>query len=262
LRPEGPWKGIRIRKVWSVAFVKIIALAIVSDIHREAMEYGTGEDKTGHLVGSLCLPLGPDTQATVAVMITQLNCRMTNTGSQNIMTDGIQSNCAQSDGQILASGSETETIRLWNIGTGRCLQNLQGILIEFSSCLQSTMQLAVGTRSNLEAVECRYSHLIENASGPFQWVLFGCLQAPRGALQLVGTSKLMKLWNVDTESKFHKTYGDIAISTFGAFSPDGQILADGSRDHAVKIPWTSQQSSKCLKTYNWVSFDLILKGIS
>jgi WD40 repeat protein len=100
------------------------------------------------------------------------------------------------DGQLIASGSEDKTIKVWNLRTGQLLRTLTG----HSEGIRS---VAISPDGKLLA------------SG--------------------GDDKTIKLWNLDTGKLLHTLTGHSDIVQSVTISPDGNLIASGSNDKTVKL---------------------------
>ncbi|KAK5661879.1 hypothetical protein OQA88_9987 [Cercophora sp. LCS_1] len=126
------------------------------------------------------------------IAIRQLDGLLTLEGHRN----PVQSVAFSPDGQRLASGSNDQTVKIWDPASGQCLQTLEGHRDSVQSVAFSPDGQRLASGSNDQTVK-----IWDPASGQ-------CLQTLEGHYNLVQSV---------------------------AFSPDGQRLASGSNDQTVKI---------------------------
>ena len=111
-------------------------------------------------------------------------------------SDWVRSVAFSPDGQLLASGSDDNTIKLWQPGTGNQIRTLTG-------------------HSN--------------------WVISVAF-SPDGQLLASGSwDKTIKLWQPSTGEEICTLTGHSDSVDSVAFSPDGQLLASDSDDKTIKI---------------------------
>jgi len=100
------------------------------------------------------------------------------------------------DGKTLASGSEDETVKLWNVVNGDQLRTLSG------------------------------------HSGEVWDLAF----SPDGKTLASGSrDKTVKLWDVTSGNELHTLSGHTDTVTSVVFSPDGRILASASLDYTIRL---------------------------
>lgn len=117
------------------------------------------------------------------------------------------------DGQLLASGSQDHTVKLWQADTGDCLRTLA-----------------------------------EHESWVFA-VAFSPPHTPLGTTPILATAShdhTIKLWDVQTGQCLKTLTGHQRLVCSVAFSPNGQYLVSGSQDQSAKV-W-DLQSGDCLAT--------------
>ncbi|WP_017652978.1 hypothetical protein [Fortiea contorta] len=164
-------------------------------------------------------------------------------------------------GQQLVSGSYDNTIKLWDVATGKPLKTLSGhkdtiISVSFSP---SGRQLASGSRDNtIKLWDVTRGKLLKTLYGHSDAV-YSVSFSPDGR-QLVSGSrdKTIKLWDVATGKLLPTLQGhrDTIISV--SFSPDGRQLVSGSRDKTIKL-WDIA-TGKLLKT--WTGHSDVVSSVS
>jgi WD40 repeat protein len=112
-------------------------------------------------------------------------------------TNGVRSVAFSPDGRLLASGSDDNTIKLWEVASGREVRTL---------------------------------------TGHTYYDVWSVAFSPDGRLLASGSSDLtIKLWEVASGSLVRTLSGHIYPVTSVAFSPDGRLLASGSGDNTIKL---------------------------
>ncbi|KAF4884464.1 Vegetative incompatibility protein HET-E-1 [Colletotrichum fructicola] len=153
------------------------------------------------------------------------------------------------DGRQLASGSDDNTVKLWDTATGQCQQTLEGHSGSVWSVAFSPggRQLASGSRDitvklwDTATGECQQT--LEGHSGSVLSVAF----SPDGRQLASGShNKTVKLWDTATGQcqQTLEGHSDWVLSV--AFSPDGRQLASGSDDNTVKL-WDTA-TGQCQQT--------------
>jgi uncharacterized delta-60 repeat protein len=142
------------------------------------------------------------------------------------------------DGLILASGSLDETIKLWDVASGRELRTLSG----HSSGVQSIAfspdgrLLASGSGDSTikiwDAASGREVRTLSGHSDTVQSVAF----SPDGRVLASGSDDgTIKVWDVASGRLRHTLNGDTKGVETVAFSPDGRVLASGGESGKVKL---------------------------
>ena len=154
------------------------------------------------------------------------------------------------DGQMLASGSDDHTIKLWNLSqpdTNPKILKHEGkvmVIAFFFSEDKKVQLLASGSGDK----KVRLWNLLERDPQPtifdqHEDIVNSVAFSPNGQiLASAGDDKTIRLWNPsqpDTDPKILENHKKPVCSI--AFNPDGQILASGSEDKTIQL-WDPSQN--------------------
>ena len=169
--------------------------------------------------------------------------------SCNGHTAWIQSLAFSPDGQILASGSNDQTIRLWNVHTGQCLKTLRGHTSWIQSLAFSPNGQILASGSNDQTVKLwnvSTGECLQTFLGHSNRVFFTTF-SPNGQTLVTGSEdQTVRVWDVNTGSCLRVLEIPINWVLSIALSPDGQTLATGSDGTTVKF-W-DLATGECIKT--------------
>ena len=165
-------------------------------------------------------------------------------------SDSVNSVAYSPDGQTLASGSNDETIKVWNVKTGNLLQTLKGHseLVYSVAYSPDGQTLASGSYDNtIKLWDINTGNLLQTLTGHSDWVR-SVAYSPDGQTLASGSNdETIKLWNVNTGSLLQTLEGHSYWVKSLAYSPDGQTLASGSDDNTIKL-WNIK-TGKLLQTF-------------
>jgi WD40 repeat protein len=170
--------------------------------------------------------------------------------------------------QILASGSDDQTIKLWNLNSGECLGTLwgHGSWVHAVSFSPDGRSLASGGRDRtIKLWDWRTGECLQTLEGHIHRVksvayapiarVSGVLASPglsetgelKGIVASGSDDQTVKLWDVKQGICLRTFQGhqDWVLSV--AFSPCGSIVASGSSDRTIKL-W-DVATGECLHTF-------------
>ncbi|KAL3248946.1 hypothetical protein ABHI18_011836 [Aspergillus niger] len=153
-------------------------------------------------------------------------------------SDSVRSVAFSGDGQLLASGSDDKTIKLWDAATGALKNTLEGHSGSVSSVAFAgdSQLLASGSADKTiklwDAATGAFKHTLEGHSSSIITVAF----SGDGQLLASGSAdKIIKLWHAATGTLKHTLEGHSNKVSSVAFSGDGQLLASSSHDKTIKL---------------------------
>ncbi len=134
------------------------------------------------------------------------------------------------DGTTLASVSESDTVRLWDVSTEENIATLEGSSVAFSP---DGTTLAAGSGDG--TVKLWEISTWRNIA-TFKWhnLVNSVTFSPDGTILAFGTYREVKLWEVATERNVATLEHTGWVSSV-TFSPDGTMLASASDDGTVKL---------------------------
>jgi WD40 repeat protein len=178
-------------------------------------------------------------------------------------TGDVNSVAFSPDGRLLASGSNDDTIKLWDVASGSEVRTLTGHTDHVTSVAFSPDGRLLASGSNDDTIK-----LWDVASGSEVRTLSGHTSdvnsvafSPDGRLLASGgcqggyVDDRIQLWDVSSGQRLRLFQGHTDCVHSVAFSPDGRLLASGSADKTIKL-WdvTSGREVRTLSGHtSWVN---------
>ena len=141
------------------------------------------------------------------------------------------------DGQMLASASWDQTVRLWDVETEQLLHILTGHTNHVHSVAFSPDGQTLVSGSWDGTIRLWQTHngkpkktLTDHSSGVASVVF-----SPDGKMLASGADQTILLWNTSTWQVERTLTGHTSVVDTVAFSPDGATLASGSRDKTIRL---------------------------
>ncbi|MGK7874389.1 MAG: hypothetical protein AB4426_14070 [Xenococcaceae cyanobacterium] len=154
----------------------------------------------------------------------------------------------QSDRQILASGSFDNTIKIWNLNTGKLLNTLTGdSIINAIAISPDGKNLVSGSDDNtIKIWNLDTGELLRTLTGHSNCISSVTINPDGKTLASSSRDNTIKIWNLYTGELLHTLFGHLKAVLSVAISPDGQTLVSSDSNCAIKI-W-NLHTGKLLRT--------------
>ncbi|MDD1413535.1 NB-ARC domain-containing protein [Dolichospermum sp. ST_con] len=142
------------------------------------------------------------------------------------------------NGQKLVSGSNDQTIRLWDITTGKCLKTLIGHedwiwWVTFSP--DGGFLLSSSDDRTVKIWDANSGECLETWQPLSSWI-WSMVLSPNGKILATGDDDYqVRLWDIDSKQCQHICIGHSLLVQALAFSHNGKTLASGSDDGMVRL---------------------------
>ncbi|MEG4071379.1 AAA-like domain-containing protein, partial [Microcoleus sp. Pol14D4] len=150
------------------------------------------------------------------------------------------------DGKTLASASDDNTIKLWNLQTQTEIKTLTGHSNEVYSVVFSPDGKTLASASKDKTIKLwnlQTQTEIKTLTGHSNAV-YSVAFSPDGlTLASASSDKTIKLWNLQTQTEIKTLTGHSNAVYSVAFSPDGLTLASASSDKTIKL-WNLQTQTE------------------
>jgi WD40 repeat protein len=147
--------------------------------------------------------------------------------------------CAFSpDGTLVLSASLDETLRLWDVLSGRELRVLEGHTDAVNGCafsLDGKLVLSASEDTTLRLWETESGRELRVLRGHTE-ALNGCAFSPNGQLLLSASADgTLRLWELVSGTELRVLHGHSDRVRDCAFSPDGQLVLSASADGTLRL---------------------------
>ncbi|MBO3460830.1 serine/threonine protein kinase [Aetokthonos hydrillicola Thurmond2011] len=146
------------------------------------------------------------------------------------------------NGQLVASGSNDSTIKLWQLDTGKLLRSLGGWFSGHSSMVHTVtfspdgQVLASGSWDDtIKLWQVTTGREIRTLMAHSNWVNSLVFSPDGQLLASAGADSTIKLWQVSSGKQIRTFSGHSDTILSIAFSPDGKLLASVSADYTIKL---------------------------
>lgn len=198
--------------------------------------------------GIYSIAFSPDGKSVVAgVLSTIWFCNLT-TGkaalTSRVHSSVIYSVAFSADGNVLATGSDDKTIKLWSMTTGRQLQTFKShtsSIREVAFTPNGTSLASGDGDHNVKIWSWQGAQKLENLKGHTSFIT-SLIFSSDGKTLFSGSArydekrdKSVKIWDAATGKELHTLRGHTDKVDCLALSPDGKTLASGSKDKSIII---------------------------
>jgi WD40 repeat protein len=141
------------------------------------------------------------------------------------------------DGQVLASASHDQTVKLWHLSSRKDFRTLTGHLWVYDVAFSHDGQLLASANGDhtvklWEVHTCNELKTLDAHSGNVAAVVF----VPNTQMVISGSwDYTIKIWNTKTGNRIRTLNGHTSLVNCLAVSPNGHALASGSHDQTIKL---------------------------
>ncbi|HEY9829743.1 MAG TPA: WD40 repeat domain-containing serine/threonine-protein kinase, partial [Stenomitos sp.] len=142
------------------------------------------------------------------------------------------------DSQILVSSSGDQTIKLWQLSTGKEIRTLEGhnYWARTLAITPDGQILASGSDDNtIKLWQLSTGKPLRTLKGHSRWVRALAMTPDGQILASASNDKTIKLWQLSTGKEIHTLTGHNDWVSTLTMTPDGQILVSGSNDQTIKL---------------------------
>ena len=164
-------------------------------------------------------------------------------------TDSIRSISCSPDSSKIVTGSDDNTIRIWNVTTNTCIHTLTGHTDKINSVSWSPNGKYIASSSDDSTIRIwntTAGSCIRTLTSPIDCIR-SVSWSPNGKHIVSGSlNGTIDIWNTYTGNRIHTLIGHTDYVNLVSWSPDGKSIASGSYDETVKV-WDAQNGT-CIHT--------------
>ena len=142
------------------------------------------------------------------------------------------------DGKKIVSGSDDNTVRIWDAATGELLRTLVGHTSQVNTVAWSPdgTQIASGSLDRTIRIWNAFTgELLKTLIGHTDWVTSVVWSSDGTHIASCSYDKTVRIWNAASGELLRTLAGHAFLITSVAWSPDGKHIASGSADNTVRI---------------------------
>jgi WD40 repeat protein len=147
------------------------------------------------------------------------------------------------DGKYLVSGSDDQTVRIWNLENGESLHILeghQGAVSDVVFSPDNKTMASCGEDQTIRIWNFQDAHVIQALKGHTSTVLSLAFSPDGKFIASASFDKTVRLWEIRTGELVRTYEGHQRHVTSVAFSPNGMNIASASEDHTLRL-WNVQK---------------------
>ncbi|MDX2263603.1 MAG: TIR domain-containing protein [Hyphomicrobiales bacterium] len=142
------------------------------------------------------------------------------------------------EGKTIVSGSEDNTLKLWDAQTGREIRTLRwhGNWVRAAAFSPDGKTIvSASDDKTLKLWDAQTGREIRRLSGHGDWVRAAAFSPDGKTIVSASDDKTLKLWDASTGREIITLLGHRDIVWAGAFSPDGKTVVSASKDKTLKL---------------------------